>query len=89
MYLESGSSGSKQENGIAAQANDEVCISPKSPTYSKITVSDNAISIKAECIDDSGRLKCIDKFEINKYSGTYAAVNETKYDIPERDAHVR
>lgn len=85
VYLESGSSGSKQENGIAAQAYDEVCISPKSPTYSKITVSDNAISIKAECIDDSGRLKCIDKFEINKYSGTYAAVNETKYDIPERD----
>lgn len=85
MYLESGSSGSKQENGIAAQAYDEVCISPKSPTYSKITVSDDAISIKAECIDDSGRLKCIDKFEINKYSGTYAAVKEAEYDIPERD----
>lgn len=85
VYLESGSSGSKQENGIAAQAYDEVCISPKSPTYSKITVSDDAISIKAECIDDSGRLKCIDKFEINKYSGTYAAVKKAEYDIPERD----
>lgn len=85
VYLESGSSGSKQENGIAKQTYDEVCISPKSPTYSKITVSDGAISVKAEYIDDTGKLKCIDKFDITKYNGTYADVKETKYDIPERD----
>lgn len=85
VYLESGSSGSKQENGIAKQTYDEVCVSPKSPTYSKITVSDGAISVKAEYIDDTGKLKCIDKFDITKYNGTYADVKETKYDIPERD----
>lgn len=84
VYLESGSSGSKQENGIVKQTYDEVCISPKSPTYSKITVSDNAISVRAECIDDTGKLKCIDQFEINKYNGTYADVKEAEYDIPER-----
>ena len=84
VYLESGSSGSKQENGIIKQAYDEVYISPKSPTYSKITVSDDAISVKAECIDGTGKLKCIDKFDINKYNGTYAEVKETEYDIPER-----
>ncbi|MDY3928516.1 MAG: metallophosphoesterase [Clostridia bacterium] len=84
IYLESGSSGSKQENGIIKQTYDEVCISPKSPTYSKITVSDDAISVKAECIDDTGRLKCIDKFEIKKYTGTYDAVEESNYDIPAR-----
>ena len=84
VYLESGSSGSKQENGIVKQSYDEVCIFPKSPTYSKITVSDNAISVKAECIDDTGNLKCIDQFEISKYSGTYADVTEAEYDIPKR-----
>ena len=85
VYLESGSSGSKQENGIVKQSYDEVCISPKAPTYSKITVSDNAISVKAECIDDTGKLKCIDKFDISKYSGTYPELKEAEYDIPERD----
>lgn len=84
VYLESGSSGSKQENGIVKQTYDEICISPKSPTYSKITVSDNAISVKAECIDDSGKLKCIDKFDISKYNGTYSDVKEAEYDIPQR-----
>ena len=84
IYLESGSSGSKQENGIIQQSYDEVCISPKSPTFSKITVSDNAISVKAECIDDNGSLKCIDTFEITKYIGTYENVEEAKYDIPVR-----
>ena len=84
VYLESGSSGSKQENGIVKQSYDEICISPKSPTYSKITVSDNAISVRAECIDDTGKLKCIDKFDISKYNGTYPDVKEAEYDIPER-----
>lgn len=84
IYLESGSSGSKQENGIVKQTYDEVCISPKSPTYSKITVSDNAISVRAECIDGNGKLKCIDKFDISKYNGTYSDIKETEYDIPER-----
>ena len=84
VYLESGSSGSKQENGIVKQSYDEICISPKSPTYSKITVSDNAISVKAECIDEAGKLKCIDKFEISKYNGTYADVKAAEYDIPKR-----
>ena len=85
VYLESGSSGSKQENGIVKQTYDEICISPKSPTYSKITISEDSIGVKAECIDDTGNLKCIDSFEISKYSGTYPDVKESGYDIPERD----
>ena len=40
--------------------------------------------MKAECIDDTGKLKCIDKFEISKYNGTYADVKDAEYDIPER-----
>lgn len=85
IYLESGSSGSKQENGIVKQAYDEVCISPKSPAFSKITVSDEAICVNAECIDDDGSLKTIDTFEITKYTGSYENVEEAKYDIPVRN----
>ena len=39
--------------------------------------------MQAECIDDTGKLKCIDKFDINKYNGTYADVKNAEYDIPE------
>lgn len=85
VYLESGSSGVKQENGIAKQSYDEVCISPKSPTFSKITVSDGAIKVSAKCIGEDGALGEIDSFEIKKYSGTYSEVVQKTYETVSRN----
>lgn len=79
VYLESGSSGVKQEGGLVRQEYQEISISPKSPTYSSITVSDDEISVTAKTLSGSS-LKTIDSFTIKKYSGAYDEVQESQYE---------
>lgn len=55
VYLESGSSGSKQEKPLAKQSYQEISISPQPPTYSTIKVTDSEISVTARAIGESGK----------------------------------
>ena len=82
VYLESGSSGIKQEAPIVRQSYQEVCISPESPTYSSVTVKDNEISVTAHAIGADGKLNTIDTFSITKYTGYYDDVRAAEYDVP-------
>ena len=84
VYLESGSSGIKQEGALVKQEYQEVSISPNSPTYSSITVSDDGISVTARTLAGS-ELKTIDSFRIEKYGGTYDEAQELPYENIVRD----
>lgn len=70
VYLESGSSGVKQEKPLVKQEYQEVSISPQTPCCSLISVNDDEISVNAEKLS-GGRLTQLDTFSIKKYSGQY------------------
>ncbi|MBP3360044.1 MAG: metallophosphoesterase [Clostridia bacterium] len=74
VYLESGSSGVKQEKPMNKQYYQEVSKSPQNPSFSAITVSEDRISVKAQTLN--GRtLETIDEFEIKKYTGEYESTD--------------
>lgn len=83
VYLESGSSGIKQEIPLIKQSYHAVSISPQAPAYSSINVTDDGIYVTAQALEN-GVLKTIDSFSIKKYTGTYTAPEASEYSEPVR-----
>lgn len=74
IYLESGSSGVKQEKPMNKQSYQEVSVSPQKPSFSAITVSNDRISVKAQMLNGD-TLETIDEFVIKKYTGEYESTD--------------